>query len=127
MRNKTEAIKAQEQLLYSELIKYVELIASTRDVERFEDFLDYANKRPAFLLVASSLGLNKQILISSHNISPASLRQDHLNAIEMPVIAKYGRTSITTALMISRMRSMSEEVIEIAEEIGQMRGGIGNA
>ena len=127
MRNKTEAIKAQEQLLYSEMIRYVELIASTRNIERFEDFLDYAKKRPAFLLVASSLGLNGQILISSHNISPAALRQDHLNAIEMSVIAKYGRTSVTTALMISRMRNMSGEVIEIAEEIGQMRGGIGNA
>jgi hypothetical protein len=127
MRLKNEAIKAQQQLLYNELIKYVELIASVRDIEQFEDFIDFAKRRPAFLIVTSSLSLNKKVLISSHNLSPATLRQDHLNSIEMPVIAQYGRTSITIALMISRMRKMAGEVIEIAEEIGQMRGGIGNA
>lgn len=127
MRIKTPAIKAQETILYNELIKYVELVASTRHTERPEDFLDYAAKRPAFLLVASSLSVGNDLIISSHNISPASLRQDTLEPIEMPVIAGYGRTSIATALMISRMRAISTEVIDIAEEVGEMRGGVGRA
>jgi hypothetical protein len=127
MREKTPAIAAQEQLIYRELINYVELIAATRLTERPEDFMEYAKKQPAFLLIASSLAQNGQLLLSSHTLSPAALRQDHLNAIDMPVIATYGRTSVLTALLLPRIRDLAAEAIDIAEEIDQMKGGIGIA
>jgi hypothetical protein len=126
VRTKSTALKAQEQVVVSELIKYVELIAATRSIN-VEDFIDYATRRPAFLLVAASIGGSNDLLMSSHVLSPATLRQDHLEAVEMKMAAQYGRSSAATLLMARLFRDKASEIIEIAEEIGQMAGGVGHA
>ncbi len=126
MRQKSTIIKAQEQLVINELTKYIELIAATRNIN-VEDFVDYASRRPAFMLVAASIGNSNDLLMSSHVLSPATLRQNHLEAIEMKVAAQYGRSSAATLLMQRVFRDKASEIIEIAEEIGQMAGGIGHA
>lgn len=127
MREKSHTISAQEQLVYRELTKYVELVAASRLTGNPEDFIELDKKQPSFLVVASSLGQKGQLLLSSHNLSPASLRQEHLDALEMPMVAQYGRTSVTTALMLSYIHQHVSEVIDVAEEIDQMKGGIGHS
>ena len=126
MTEKTTAIKAQEQVVFNELVKYVELVASIRDTKT-EDFVDYASRRPAFLLVTASIGNNREMLMSSHVLSPASLRQDNLDAIDMKVAANYGRTSVAVAMAATAMKGQYQEIMEVAIEIESMSGGIGHA
>jgi hypothetical protein len=123
---KTTAIKAQEKVVFNELIKYVELVASIRD-HKAEDFIDYGSRRPAFLLVTASIGNDREMLMSSHVLSPASLRQEHLDPIEMKIAADYGRTSVAVAMAASAMKGQFQEIMEIAIEVESMSGGIGHA
>lgn len=126
MRSKTDVIQKQEQVLYKELVKYIELIAATRS-SHLDDFVDYEKKCPAFFMAGISLNDVQTPLISHHVVSPATLHQEDLQAMDMEIIAGYGMPSIIAALFGQKIIETSEEIVLTANYIHQMKGGVGHA
>ena len=126
MNTKTAALKAQEQLVYRELTRYVELVASFRD-QHSEEFLDLEKRNPAFMILAASQSRSGHLLMSAHTLTPASMRQNHMGAIEMSTAINFGITSAAAALAANSMRQVVPDVIETAEEMADMNLGIGHA
>lgn len=126
MTDKTTALKAQEQIVVDALIKYVELVSSIRG-RYIEDLIDYKDRRPAFLVVASSEANDGSLFMSMHQLTPATLRQDHLAPLEMRNNALFGVTSVATAMAASTFKDKATDIIEVSEEIMTMADGVGHA
>ena len=120
------AIRAQEQILYNELVKYVELVSDEK-TDFIGELEGFARKRPAFHITAIVKGESVPLMFTSHVLSPAVMRQDSLEPLDMTTVATFGRVSIAAALIGGRMQHIVRDVTDIALEIEQMKGGIGNA
>jgi len=126
MNPKIKAIKAQEHILYNELIKYVQLLTVARN-EFVEDFEDIAEKQPGFYIVTVVKGAIDPLVFSSHILTPASLRQDSINSLPMTVAASYGVTSIAPNLLTEQFSKFVTEITDITLEIEHMQFGVGRS
>jgi len=126
MKTTFSAIKAQEKIVYAELIKYLGLVANIQE-EFVGEYEDLERKRPAFFISSIIRGVSMPLIFSSHMISPATLRQEDYEPLDMQTVVTYGTPSIAAALLKTRLDREVQDITTVTLELEQMSHGVGLA